>query len=499
MKTIIGTAAIAALGLVGVATMAPYARAQAAAAAPQTPAKKGKQVKDTGEYDIYNEVIKDAAGNPPNAKKFLADLDTWTQKYPDTEFKDNRVVYYVQAYAANNDLGKAMDAAKPLIDKGIDGLKDSLSVENNDGPVLQFLFLAARTAGAYASTGTPNADQAATGEKACQMLTDFGKVFFASDKKPANMTADQWAQGLKQVEDQADLSKFQIAIGPGVAATKANPNDPAANAAAEAAFKKAGQSFPNSGVIAQQIGNVSLKQQAADPKKAQQAIFYFARAVSLPTGGIGGLDAAGQKNLDTYLTRVYTQYHGSDEGLAQLKDMAAKNPVPPSDFEIRTASQMAAAAQAEFQSKNPQLAMWMNIKGQLADTNGQQYFEEQLKEHDMSGEGGQKLLKGTLVDAKPSTCRPKELLVGFPTPGASGAPNPEVTLKLDAPLTGKVETGTDISFNGVPAAFVKDPFMLTMDTDKSKIDGLTTTPCAAAPVTKKAPTSTTPKAPPKKG
>ena len=77
------------------------------------------------------------------------------------------------------------------------------------------------------------------------------------------------------------------------------------------------------------------------------------------------------------------------------------------------------------------------------------------------------------MDAKPA-CRSKELLVAI-----SDAKNPEVTLKLDAPLTGKPETGTPIEWEGVPSAFSKEPFMLTMDTEKAKIQGLKATPCAA--------------------
>jgi len=63
----------------------------------------------------------------------------------------------------------------------------------------------------------------------------------------------------------------------------------------------------------------------------------------------------------------------------------------------------------------------------------------------------------------------------------------KVSLKLDAALTGKPETGTEIQFKGVPSAFTKDPFMLTMDTEKAKIEGLKMSPCAAAaPPMKKA-------------
>ena len=82
---------------------------------------------------------------------------------------------------------------------------------------------------------------------------------------------------------------------------------------------------------------------------------------------------------------------------------------------------------------------------------------------------------GTVVDAKPA-CRSKELVVALSDPTHA-----EVTLKLEAPLTGKPETGTEVQFKGVPSAFVKDPFLLTMDVENAKIDGLKTSPCAAAP------------------
>lgn len=489
MKTIIGMAAVAALGLVVLTTTAQDARAQAAAAAQAPAGKKAKAVKDTGEYDIYNDVIKDST-QPNAAKKFLTDLDTWTQKYPDTEFKDVRMMYYAQAYAANNEAGKAIDAAKPLIDKGIDGLKDGL---DSDGSVLSLLFLTSRAAAALAVTGTPSADELATGAKAAQLLTDFGKVYFAAEKKPAARTADEWATGLKQVEDQAQGTQFQIAIYPGAAILgKPASKDPAACAAAEEAFRKTLEHYPDSGVVAYQLAAVSLCQQKVTPAKAQQALYMYARAVVLPVGGVGNLDAANQKTFDDYLKRIYVAIHGSDEGLAQLKELAAKSPLPPADFKIKTASEIAAAQEEEFRAKYPQLAVWLGIKGKLADADGQQYFDGGMKGSMMAGDGGAKFFKGTLLEAKPA-CRPKELLVAFPLPGQQGTAVAEVTLRVvddqmkPVTLTGKPDTGGEIRFNGAPSAFAKDPFMLTLDAAKTDIDGLTMTPCAAPPAKKAAP------------
>jgi hypothetical protein len=47
---------------------------------------------------------------------------------------------------------------------------------------------------------------------------------------------------------------------------------------------------------------------------------------------------------------------------------------------------------------------------------------------------------------------------------------PQVTLELESPLP-KAEPGTVIEFEGVGKEFTKEPFMLTMEIDKSKISG----------------------------
>ena len=135
---------------------------------------------------------------------------------------------------------------------------------------------------------------------------------------------------------------------------------------------------------------------------------------------------------------------------------------------------MDARKQKEFAAQNPQLALWMGIRSQLSDTNGMQYFEGQLKDAAVPP------LKGTLVEARPA-CRSKELLVAIPEPGQT-AKTPEITIKLDAPLTGRPAIGETIEWEGVPRAFTKEPFMLTMEAEKAKVTGLKVEPCAPAPV-----------------
>ena len=488
---------MAAVAVLGAAVM--LVNAHYAVAAPQDPtakqdatAKKQKAVKDNGEYDIYNEVIKDADVNAPNYKKLVTDLDTWAQKYPATDYKDERDAYYVQGYAGSGQPGKALDAVKGLIAGDVPGIKAKLS---SGALILPTLVLAVVSATQICSTGKPTPDQLDTGEKAAHLLLDYAKEWFAPDNKSVTMTDGQRTQGLKQMQDTANGALLQIALYPALSILGNPPSKDAATCAkAEPAFIKALQDRPDSGQIALQLANAFFCQRAVSSDKLQQAVYEYARAVVEPQGPPFGLDAANQKTFDGFLTTTYTRLHGSDEGLAGLKDMAKNSPVPPAGFKIKTAGEIAIEEQAKFQKDNPQLAMWMGIEGQLLGDGGPAYFEGSLKDADVHGEGGAKALKGKVVGmllktgdkpAKPAACNPNELLVAINLPNQTGDVA-KVKLHLENwALKGKVENGADVQWDGVPSGFTKEPFLLTMDVaDKTKLD-VAITACPPPPPPKK--------------
>ena len=347
----------------------------------------------------------------------------------------------------------------------------------NDQQILTILFTICVNLSAIPA---PTPQQFAIGEKAAKQLQDFIPTFFTPTNKPAQASDADWNQARTTMEKVARDTLLFIATKPGADSMNryTTSKDPKDCVTAEAAYRKALEQFVDSPAIAYQLGRALRCQQAASPEKVPQAIYEFARAAALdPTLG-GTMDA---KALQTYLESAYSGYHGSLEGLDQLKQQAKGAPLPPAGFTIETASAIAAKKQAQFEQSNPQLALWMKIKGALADTNGEAYFASTLKDSAVPK------LKGTLVEGKPA-CRSKELLVAIPDPDQPGATlRAEITLKLDAALTGKPETNAEIQWEGVPAAFTKDPaFMLTMETEKAKIEGLKVTPCAGGAVQKKA-------------
>jgi tetratricopeptide (TPR) repeat protein len=301
-------------------------------------------------------------------------------------------------------------------------------------------------------------DQLAFGRKSAQTLLDNFDTL-----KPSNVTDDAWKQNRPVVENLAKSTIMWITTKPATDAVQKKDY-----VAAEQAFTKLVQQFPDNADMTYQLGSVLISQR--DPNKFAQAIYEIARAVAMDPAK-GGLPAQTRTQVDTYLNKIYTQYHGADEdGLKQLKQLAlTSGPLPPAGFKIETISEVAARRQQEFQEKNPQLAIWMAIKGKLADTGGEQYFEGEVKGADVPK------LKGTLVDAKPA-CRSKELTIAL-----SDATHAEITLKLDAALAGKPKTGAEMQFKGVPSAFTKDPFMLTMDGEKASLEGVETEPCGPTP------------------
>ena len=440
--------------MAAVAALAAIVFAGVGKASAQGTAKPEKKYKDQGEYTVFNDVVKDVNGN--NFTKAVTDLDAWTQKYPQTDFANERTYYYLRAYSGSDQPAKVLEIASQLMAKDIKATYSPFDALN------------IYALSAYSVRQLPNAtpEQLEIGAKAANEGLEFVPTYFVAANKPAAASEDQWNQAKAKVEGDMRAALLFVAMLPGTQAQNKKDYE-----GAEAAFSKALQQYPDCPQIAFALGGAQIAQQK--PEKIPAAIYEVARASALDPGKWGPDAAATNKTAAAYLEKVYNRYHGPDaEGLQQLKQQAVASPSPPPGFKIQTASEIAAIKEKEFMEKNPQLALWMGIKRQLADTNGDQYYESTMKGTEIAGQNGAKALKGTILEAKPS-CRSKELVVAI-----SDAEHAEVTLKLEAALTGKPQAGSQIQFDGAPSAFSKDRFMLTLDTDKSKIDDLKMDPCA---------------------
>ena len=122
IKTLTGVAAAAVLGAVLMAGTARLASAQAPAAQQaaqpgqpaqaaqpgQPAAQPAKTPKDQAETDIANAVFIDILSTTPNWQKAVTDLTNWVQKYPESDWKNERPLYFLQAYNGLNQKDKAL-------------------------------------------------------------------------------------------------------------------------------------------------------------------------------------------------------------------------------------------------------------------------------------------------------------------------------------------------------------------------------------------------------
>lgn len=413
-------------------------------------AQGAQRFRNQAEYQLYDSAVKAIAAN--EFPKALRALDTWKQDFADSDYQADRQFFYVLAYAGAKQAGRAIDIASTLLAQ-----PDLEAVLPSAANRVRLLFTAVS---AIRDVPAPTAEELAIGDQAARRLLAFSE-------KPEGVTDPAWAEARRQLEVTAKRTLLFLALLPGTQ-TMAKGDC----ATARAAFSKALEDHPESVEAAWDLGSAELCLYKTQPSEAVPAIYAFARAAVMdPTKGLA--DPKWQREtVQPFLEKVFQQYHGEDpQALEQLRRLAAKSPFPPEGFLIQSLAEIATAKQADFEKRNPQVSLWMKIKAALSDASGESYFTSELEGTSVPR------LRGVLVEAKPA-CRPTQLLVAVPTPGASSPPEPEIALKLDAPLAGKPVAGEEFQWEGVPSAFSAHPFLLTVETERSKIEGLKISPCA---------------------
>ena len=438
--SILPLALAAALVFVGRSQPAFSQEGQPAAAQPQ------KNWKDRAEFDLYESITKEA-----QPAKRLELLNSWKEKYASSEFADIRTLLYLQTYGQLN--------------RGAEVIATSNEVFGKDPNNLQAL---SATLGAIFTLTTPTSEQLATAEKAANQILSNADALFAADKKPQGVGDADWVTAKKNVQLQA-----QNVIG--YVAWQRKDFDKA-----EVEFIKSLQKEQGQGQISYWLANVIISEKK--PEKYSAALYSMARAVAYD--GPGSLNPQGRQQVRTTLEGLYNQYHGSKEGLEQVLALAKNAALPPADFKILSKVDIAnkkLKEEEEFNKNNPQLALWRSIKTELTGAGGAAYFDSNMKGALLPG-GAQGLTKftGKLIEQRPAGRLTKELVLAV-----ENGTTPDVTLKLDAAVAGKMEPGAEIGFEGVASGYTASPFMVTFDVEKAKLTGWKGVAPAAAPTTKK--------------
>jgi hypothetical protein len=158
------------------------------------PPTKPKRPRDAGEFEIYNQVVRDEA----DPAKQLADLDTWTRRYRASDYDDDRTVLYMQVYSKLNHPDKVVEQGERLMSKGL----EQIFADPAYGPtqILNVLYLTTVSGQLLQSPRHPEATAIVA---AARGLQDYTQVFFTPKRKPSNMNDDDWQQARTFMETAA--------------------------------------------------------------------------------------------------------------------------------------------------------------------------------------------------------------------------------------------------------------------------------------------------------
>jgi len=383
----------------------------------------GPQYKDPAEFTLYDSILKDT-----NPKTRLDKLQEWQTKYAATEFEKQRKQLFLNTYVALNQPKDAVGEAKLIL---ADDPKDFTSLYYT-------MYFTRALAG-----NNPTPDVLDQGEKATTAL------LANIDTPPPNVTADQWKGARTPVETLGHSTLGWIAM-------QRKMWD-----AAEGEFQKTLAMDPNNAEVDYFIGTVIASEK--NPQKMPVAFFYFARAATYE-GPTGALPQAGRQQVLDYVKRAYKGYHGSDEGFNDVLTLAKAQAAPPPDYHIRTAKEIAEENQKKQEAedaKDPQLKLWKDIKTQLTAADGAGYFSTNMKDALLPP------LKGKVVKLEPEV-KPKTVVLAL-----EDGTTPDATLIFEMPLAGKVDPGTELTFEGVPASYTASPYMVVFNVEPDKLHGWT--------------------------
>ena len=232
---------------------------------------------------------------------------------------------------------------------------------------------------------------------------------------------------------------------------------------AEVELTKFLQMDPTQAQFSYFLAQAQFGQRQADPTKQPPAIFHFTRAAVYD--GPNALSVDARKTALTYVTNLYTQYHGDIGGFDKVQAAAKASAFPPAGFTIDSAAQIAtikAQQQAALDAANPILAFWRDIVREPLQKDGDSYFSA-MKGALLPGEPGKQKgfekFKAKLISMDPPN-KPKTLVLALEKPDVA-----DVTLKFEEPLPGNMEPGAELEFEGAPSDYRKEPFMVFFDVD----------------------------------
>jgi hypothetical protein len=392
----------------------------AAQAPPAAPAKKFKDDKE------QTEAVAAGAEKDPKAK--LEKLDKWKADYPQTEYEQERIGAYFDTYGQLKMYHEQVQADEEL--------RKTLTA---DLTLLRTIFID------VPQIKPPSADDLAAMVDAANYIINNPDKVFDPKNKPAGQSDAEW-NNLKPA--MIEYSKTQLDW---VAQQKGQD-------AVISRLKEDPTRVQLNVWLATQIFAEAKK---GHPELQAGGIFHYARAAAYT--GPGCLDPKTRDSMRSFVDRAYKTFHGSTEGEDKLLAYAAANALP-GDYHIKSNVEIlteAAAADEAKRKDNPMLAQWRDVKAILTGDSAQAEFDAKIKDSALPK------FSGKIISMTPAL-KPKTVVLAVEKDGVA-----DCTLTFEAALPGKMEPGETLTFEGIAKSFTKEPYMLTMEVEKDKLEGWT--------------------------
>jgi tetratricopeptide (TPR) repeat protein len=373
--------------------------------------------KDRAEYDLYAGITQAIQGN--DGKKALDLLKEWTEKYPQSDYADNRPTLKLNAYKAANDPRGMLSAADEIIAASPTDLTANYWVCT-----------------LMVSNPQPSPEELARAAKSGEVLSQLAR--------PAELPEANWPAVQKEMHSLGYKCSGYVAM------------QRKENEKAESAFISSLKLKAEDAQINSMLGNVILAQK--NPAKQSEALFHYARAASYT--GTGALPDAARQQLETFFTTAYNRYHGEDPaGLQELRTLAKSQPLPPAGFKVLSEAEKLAAADEKLKTEQPQLYFWLRLKDALSAASGPGYFEGSMKDA-LVPQPEQAPLKGTVLESNRKMAKL----------ALSDATTHEVTLMFDPVLKADLAAGSVVEFWGIAQKLTREPFVVEflIDGENSK-------------------------------
>ncbi len=396
--------------------------AQPAQSQPAAAPAQGPIIKDPVEYNAYM-----SAANQKDSAAQISGFEAFLAQYPNSVMKVAALQTLMQAYQQAGNQAKTIDAATKLV---------AADPTNERALFLLAYFDRLKAQGGDANAAQDLADAKKYGQMGLDGLPKFAKPDGMSD-------AD-----FQKMKDQM-TGVFNAAIG--LAALTGKDYDTARKDLRIAVDSS--PDFQKDFSVVWPLALAYAGPTPPDPKLTPDpinAIWFAARASTLAP-------PQAQAGIEKYARSLYVKYHAGDDGWTDVLAQAKANPVQPAGFTIKPAPTPPEQAHAMAIATDPakmDFGQWEFIL-----SNGSQ-ADQDLVWNAIKGKAVQ--LQGTVIKA---TATEFDIAGSLDDIEAKKA---DITLTFEekVPLKMIPKEGASLDFQGEPASYTPNPFMMTMEKGK---------------------------------